>query len=146
MASRRAQRWLSLGRGSSPAVTVASVAGGGGISCAASAATPFVTLTYGTTVTIDCSLSNTFRMTFGAGNVTTLNVTNPSDGQTINVRLTQDAVGGRTIVWPATFKFPSGSAVTGVLSTATNAIDFLVCTYDASLTTWFCTLSRAFAT
>ena len=99
-------------------------------------------LTYAASLTIDCTKSNVFAMTFGAGNVTTLTVSNPVDGQTINVFLTQDATGSRTVTWPASFRFPGGAAASGVLSTAANSVDLLVATYRASPGAWYCSLLK----
>jgi hypothetical protein len=99
-------------------------------------------LTYAASLTIDCSKSNVFAMTFGAGNVTTLTVSNPVDGQTINVFLTQDGTGSRTVTWPASFRFPGGAAASGVLSTAANSVDLLVATYRASPGAWYCSLLK----
>lgn len=99
-------------------------------------------LTYAASLTIDCSKSNVFAMTFGAGNVTTLTVSNPVDGQTINVFLTQDATGSRTVTWPASFRFPGGAAAGGVLSTAANSVDLLVATYRATPGAWYCSLLK----
>lgn len=92
------------------------------------------------TLTIDCNDSNVFTVAM-TENVTTLTLSNPSNGQTINVLFTQDATGNHTISWPASFKWPSGSA--GTLSTAGDAIDLLVATYVGS--TWYASLSKAFA-
>lgn len=102
--------------------------------------TPFAASVSSGTLTINCNESNVFTVTMGE-NVTTLTLSNPSVGQTINVVLTQDATGNRTMSWPASFKWPSGSA--GVLSTAGNSIDILVATYVG--TTWYASLLKAFA-
>ena len=91
-------------------------------------------------LTINCVDSNVFYVSMNA-NVTTLTLSNPSDGQTINVFLTQDATGSRTMTWPASFKWPGG--VAGVLSTAANSVDLLVATYRG--TSWHATLLKGFA-
>ena len=106
----------------------------------AGAFTPTVVVTYGTTTTINCALGNAFRVVFGAGNITTLTVSNPSDGQAISIRFKQDATGGRTIAWPASFRWNGGLAP--VLSTAANAIDLLSATYDATDATYVCSLLK----
>ena len=95
--------------------------------------------TYGTTTTLNCALSNAFRIVL-TGNITTLTVSNPSSGQAINVRFKQDATGNRTIAWPSSFRWAGG--VVPVLSTAASAEDFLTAQYDATDTTWVCALLK----
>jgi len=97
------------------------------------------TLTYGTTTTINCALSNSFRVVM-TGNITTLTITNPNDGQTLVVRFKQDATGGRTVAWPASFRWASGA--TPVLSVAASALDLLNAQYDATDATWVCSLLK----
>jgi hypothetical protein len=54
---------------------------------------------------------------------------------TLDLVLTQDATGGRSVVWPATVKWAGGAAPT--LSTAVGAVDRIVLTtYDGGLR-WF---------
>lgn len=106
------------------------------------AGTAAVSLTYAASLIIDCTKSNVFAMAFGAGNVTTLTVSNPVDGQTINVFLTQDGTGSRTVTWPGTFRFPGGAASGGVLSTAANSVDLLVATYRATPGAWYCSIVK----
>jgi hypothetical protein len=84
-----------------------------------------------------------FSTTFTANVTTAPTISNPKDGQTINWYITQDATGGRTIVWPTSFKWPGGTA--GALSTAANAVDLLVASYRSSTGFWSCTLQKAFA-
>jgi hypothetical protein len=92
---------------------------------------------------VNCALSNVFTSTF-TGNVTTApTMSTPGDGQTINWFITQDGTGSRTMIWPAAFKWPGGSA--GVLSTAAGAVDLLVATYRASTGFWYASLLKAFA-
>jgi hypothetical protein len=98
------------------------------------------TVSYGTTTNIDCSTSNAFRIVFGAGNITTLNLNNPHNGQAINVRFKQDGTGGRTVTWPASFRWNGGT--TPLLSTPANAIDFLSAQYDSTDGTWVCNLLK----
>lgn len=98
-------------------------------------------LTDAATVTIDCSLSDSFRWTL-AGNRTFANPANPYDGQVLNVRVLQDATGGRTWTLGSKFKFAGGAPL---LSVAANAKDFLSMQYDANQDTWNCALSKAMA-
>ena len=96
------------------------------------------------TFTVDCSLSNVFSVTLAA-NVTGPNfvITNPTNGQTINLFITQDATGSRTLGWPTSFKWPGGSV--GTISTAANAVDLLVATYRTSTASWHVQLTKGFA-
>jgi hypothetical protein len=96
----------------------------------------------GATLTIDCDDGNVFKAAMTA-NVTTLTISNPSDGHTINVRLTQDATGSRTMSWPAAFKWQGGTAPT--LSTAANSVDLLVATYYSDTGHWYCSLMKGLA-
>jgi len=96
-----------------------------------------------TAMTVDCNLSNVFSTTFTANVTTAPTMSNPKDGQTINWFITQDATGGRTMLWPSTFRWPGGTA--GVLSTAANAVDLLVATYRGTPGAWYCTLLKGFA-
>lgn len=94
------------------------------------------------TTTINCQTSNVFRVSMGA-NITTLTVSNPQDGQTINMRFKQDGSGSRTIAWPAAFKWAGGSAPT--LSTAASAEDFVAAQYDATDATWAASMLKSLA-
>lgn len=149
-------------------VTSVSVTTANGVSgsVATSTSTPAITLTLGaitptsiltsgfavtapsspgfaSTTTITCTASNVFYVGTLTGNITTLTVSSPTDGQTINVFFTQDGTGGRTVAWPASFKWPGG--VAGVLSTGANAVDLLVATFRSSTGFWYATLNKAFA-
>ena len=107
------------------------------------AATPSAVAFSATAMTVDCALSNVFTTTFTANVTTAPTLSNLKDGQTINWFITQDATGSRTMTWPTSFKWPSGSA--GVLSTAANSVDLLVATYRATTGFWYCGLSKAYA-
>lgn len=93
------------------------------------------------TYTPDLSLSNTFRLTF-TGNVTFADPINPSDGQTINFEIIQDATGSRTLTKSSKMKTPGGSELS--LSTDTGSIDLISCTYDASNSIYLCNLSKGY--
>lgn len=115
-----------------------------GLQVSAAARTPPVAVTFSATaMTVDCSLSNVFTTTFTANVTTAPTFSNPGDGQTINWFITQDATGGHTMTWPASFKWPGGTA--GVLSTGANAVDLLVATYRSATGFWYATLSKGFA-
>ncbi len=106
--------------------------------------TPSVAVTFSATaMTVDCNLSNVFATTFTANVTTAPTISNPSNGQTINWFITQDATGGRTMTWPTSFKWPSGTP--GVLSTPANSVDLLVATYRSATGFWYATLTKAFS-
>ena len=92
------------------------------------------------TITLNMDLTNQWKVDMSA-NVTTVNVTNPDEGQSLFVRFTQDATGSRTITWPSDFEWPGG--VTPVLSTAANAVDVLQATRVGSV--WYGNLLKGFA-
>jgi hypothetical protein len=79
------------------------------------------TLTDGATVTLDMAAGATNKVTL-AGN-RTLALTNPLVGQSVLVRVIQDGTGSRTLSYPASVKWPGGTAPT--LTTTANASDWL---------------------
>ena len=81
------------------------------------------------TTTIDWKLGNKFKFTFGAGNET-LAFTAPTKPGNFVLMIVQDSTGGRTITWPATVKWPGGTAPT--LSTAASAVDIVSFLYDGT--------------
>lgn len=93
-------------------------------------------------ITVDCSASNVFATTITGAITPTFN--NPRDGQTINWFITQDGTGGKTVTWPASFKWPGGGTA-GVLSTAANDVDLVVATYRSATGFWYVTLIKDFA-
>lgn len=86
-------------------------------------------VTFITTTTLDFSLSNNFSSTLTL-NSTLAAPTNLVAGQSGMIVLTQDATGGRTMSFAATWKFASG--VVPILSTAANAIDYLTYFVESS--------------
>jgi len=81
------------------------------------------------TTTIDWKLGNKFNFTFGAFNET-FTFTAPTNPCNLILKLIQDATGGRTATWPATIKWPAGTAPT--LSTAASAVDLIAFYYDGT--------------
>ncbi len=79
------------------------------------------------TTTIDWKLGNKFKFTFGAFNET-FTFTAPTNHCAVQLILVQDGVGSRTVTWPATVKWPSGTAPT--LSTTAGAIDIISLVWD----------------
>jgi len=104
--------------------------------------TPVVVTFSATAMAIDCALSNVYTIAMTANVTTAMTFSNLKDGQTINVFITQDATGSRTMTWPASFKWPGASA--GVLSTGANDVDLLVATYRAATGFWYATLLKDF--
>lgn len=97
-----------------------------------------------TAFTIDFSRSNVHTVTM-TGNVPggSLTLSNAQDGQTINVFLTQDGTGTRTLGYPASVKWPGG--VAGILSTPINTVDLLTLTFRSSTGFYYASLVKAFA-
>ena len=75
-----------------------------------------------TTVTVDCDNGNVHHLTVD-GNITTLTVNNPEEGFWYHFVIEQAGTGSYTVAWPASFKWPGGSAPT--LSTAVGAVDVI---------------------
>lgn len=80
------------------------------------------TVTYSSTVAINASQSNAFYVGALTGN-TTLDISSPADGQTINVRFVQDGTGSRTVTLPA------GAKVIGQINPAAGGASWLTLTY-----------------
>lgn len=101
-----------------------------------------VALTDAATIAVDASLSNVFTVTLG-GNRTLGQPTNPTDGQSITIFITQDATGSRTLAYHADWLFPNG--VDPTLTTTAAAVDVLSAVYNGATTKWYAVLNRAFA-
>ena len=91
----------------------------------------------GGVLTLDMTESNVFTSTL-TENVVTLTLSNPAQGQTVNILLTQDVTGSRTMAWPGSFKWPGGTA--SVLSTNPSSVDLLVVSYIG--TSWYASLLK----
>lgn len=110
----------------------------------AAVTTPINVGTITTTLTINCQQSNVFYTTLTAAtNVTTVTLNNPTDGQTINIFVTQSTGSpyfASTMVgtWA---KWPGG--VAGTLTSSSGAVDLIVATYQNS--SWYATISKGFA-
>ena len=98
---------------------------------------PVVGASVGGALTLDTTQSNVFTVSM-TENVTTMTLNNPALGQTVNILLTQDGTGSRVITWPASFKWPGGTAE--ILSTNPNAVDLLVITYLG--TSWYASMLK----
>jgi hypothetical protein len=76
------------------------------------------------TQALDLSLTNIYNLTLNLS--TTLSFTNPPASglaYTVTLHCKQDAIGSKTITWPASVRWPNNSAP--VLSTGANKIDIL---------------------
>ena len=78
------------------------------------------TLTSSTSITIDLSNSNNYKVTLGH-NATFNNPSNIVAGQTGSIFITQDGTGSRTASWGAYWDFAGGTAPT--LTTTPAAVD-----------------------
>jgi hypothetical protein len=100
-----------------------------------SASTTAVTVSQvSTTIDIDCGLSNVFYSNL-TGTLSTINLNNPYDGQTINWFIKKESP--TSVTWPAAWLWQNGipSAVTAVAST-----DVLTATYLGATSKWYVTL------
>lgn len=99
-------------------------------------------LTDAATIAVDASLSNVFTVTLG-GNRTLGQPTNPKDGQSITIFITQDGTGSRTLAYHADWLFPGGTDP--VLTTTAAAVDVLSAVYNGATTKWYAVMNKAFA-
>lgn len=97
---------------------------------------------YATSMTVDCSTGDVFDITMTAN--TTLTLANAFDGQTITLRLKQDATGGRTVTWGSPIHF--GSDIPSItLSTGASLTDVVVLMYVAATNNyWVMSYARGF--
>lgn len=96
-----------------------------------------VNINAASTTNIDCALSNNFIVTMSS-NITSLTFSNlPTSGRLFYIALIikQDATGGRTLAWPASFKWPSGTGP-AITSTANKFDIITIMTFDGG-TSWF---------
>ncbi len=78
------------------------------------------TLTSASTITIDLSTANHFKVTLGH-NTTFANPASESAGQSGTITITQDGTGSRTAAWGTQWKWVGGTAPT--LTTTASAVD-----------------------
>lgn len=94
-------------------------------------------------IDLNTAKSNNIFLTI-TGNITSFQLANPIDGGVYNIRFIQDSVGGHTLTGTqAQFRFPGG--VLPVLSTASNAVDFMSLQYGAVEGTYMCTFLQGMA-
>ena len=82
------------------------------------------------TTTVDWKLGNHIDFTFGAFNET-FTFTAPTKPGVYTMSLKQDSVGSRTATWPATVKWPAGTAPT-LTTTATTGYDVVRFRFDGA--------------
>jgi hypothetical protein len=110
-----------------------SVTGTFGVSKAITAGS--VALTDASTIAVDASLGNHFRVTLG-GNRTLGTPSNPADGQKISFEIIQDGTGGRTLGYTSVYAF-STDIPSPTLTTTASKRDFLGFIYNAATTKWY---------
>jgi hypothetical protein len=96
--------------------------------------TAVIALTDAATIAVNASLGNTFTVTLG-GNRTLGTPSNPTSGQKIIVRVTQDGTGGRTLSYSSGWNL--GADFTGLgLSTTAGATDYIGAIYNGITSKW----------
>jgi len=96
--------------------------------------TAITALTDAPTIALDASQGNTFTVTLG-GNRTMGTPSNPTNGQKIVLRVTQDATGNRLLTFNATWNF--GVDLAGLtISTTANATDYVGAIYNLASSKW----------
>ena len=93
------------------------------------------TLTDGATITPDLDDGDMMFVTL-AGNRTLANPSNVKTYSTFQIKVKQDAIGSRTLVYGTSYKFPGGTAP--ILSTGANAVDLLTFSVFDSTTEILC--------
>lgn len=93
-------------------------------------------LSFGTTISVDASKGNDFRLTLTASTGTIANPTNPVDGQMIKFQITQGTGGSFTVSWGSAYDF--GANGTPTLSTTAGKVDVIGFVYNAALAKWLC--------
>lgn len=101
----------------------------------------FVTMTDAATIALNALLGNNFYCLLGGNR--TLAISNPGDGQEIEVWFQQDGTGSRTMTWPGNVRFEANS--TGTLSVTPNAIDRFILKYRAASNLFIARSSQGFS-
>jgi hypothetical protein len=94
-----------------------------------------VNLTYASTIAIDASQGNHYRVTLTGLTAALGNPTNPVDGQRLVIEVLQDATGGRALSYGTAFEF-STSLASPTLSSGANVTDMLGFIYNATKAKW----------
>lgn len=93
-----------------------------------------VTLTDASTISVDASAGNDFRVTLGASRALG-NPANPADGQQIIFQITQGGGGSAQVTWGSDYEF-SQAMPQPSLSTAAGHTDLLGFIYNAAIGKW----------
>lgn len=112
-------------------VSIAAPTSGVALSVSGAALTPTSSQAFTATPTFNAALSNIFEFS-GAmtANVTSCTITNPTAGQTITIRVKQDATGSRT------FAAPTGAKISGSVQATPSTASLLTLTYSAMDARW----------
>jgi hypothetical protein len=94
--------------------------------------TAVVALTFGANVATNAALGNTFTLTLtGTANLSA--PTNPTNGQKITYRISQDATGGRALTFDPIFNF--GNSIYSQTLTPSKT-DYIGCIYNSTTVKW----------
>lgn len=117
-----------------PMTTQGDVICGGATGSLTRNALPFIAQTDGATITFALSNACFMNGSVTLGGNRTLNITNPQNGGTYLLKVTQDGTGGRTLTpgTGCTWKVANGGAGAFSLSSAANAIDVITWIYDGT--------------
>lgn len=102
-----------------------------------------VTLTYGSSISIDASASNTFEVTLTSTSGTLANPTNLAKGMSFTVIINQDATGGRALGYGSFYDF--GSEGGPSLVTQASGVSNLLSCFALSTTQIAATMLKGFA-
>jgi hypothetical protein len=103
-----------------------------------------VPVPYAATITLNRdAVSNHIDIGTLTGNLTLANPTGFTNAVVLNIWLTQDATGSRTLTLGSKIKTAGGAGLT--LSTAPNAVDFLALSYNPTKDIWVAALSKGVA-
>lgn len=94
-----------------------------------------VALTDASTIAVDASLGNHFRVTLG-GNRTLGAPSNPADGQKVVFEVIQDGTGTRTLAYASAYAF-STDIPSPTLTTTASKRDMLGFVYNSTTTKWY---------
>ena len=100
----------------------------------------FVTLVDGATITLDCRLANKWYGVIAGNRI--MDLTNPTDGQSMEIWILEDVVGGRTLTWPGNVVFQGG---TPAMDTTASHLNRFKLTYNGTSATWAATADTNFA-
>jgi hypothetical protein len=132
--SNNSHKITSVGTGSSSgdAANVGQVCLSDGRKFTKAVTTAVSALTFGSSIPVDASLANDFRLTLTASTGTLANPTNLEDGDRFIVWVKQDATGSRTLAYGTNYKFTT-ALPQPTLSTAANAVDLLMFVYNSTI-------------